>query len=131
VAVKASDPAVRAEMQEILHLAAEPLRPNDNGKSRLARAAGALRLGRRRAYALWYGEERAVIREEEVARLRAERDRLLELRIERLRREIAEAERQLGEARRRANLEAATGLDRALAAGPTEVDYTLICRGAA
>jgi hypothetical protein len=126
----ASDPAVRAEMQEILHLAAEPLRPNDNGKSRLARAAEALKLGRRRAYALWYGEAHTLIREEEVARLRAERDRLLELRIERLRREIAEAERRLQEARL-ADLEAAADLDRAKAVGPAEVDYTLICRGAA
>jgi hypothetical protein len=97
----ASDPAVRVEMQEILHLAAEPLRPNDNGKSRLARAATVLQLGRRRAYALWYGEDHTLIRKEEAERLRAERARLLELRIERLRREIAEAERLLSEARSR------------------------------
>lgn len=122
----ASDPAVRAEMQEILHLAAEPLRPHDNGKSRLARAAAVLKLGRRRAYALWYGEQHTLIREEEAARLRAERDRLLELRITRLRQEIVEAERQLQEARR-ANLEAAEDLDRAAASGRGEVDYTLGC----
>jgi hypothetical protein len=93
--LKTSD-ALRAEMQQILHLAAEPLRPRDNAKSRLARAAVALRLAPRRAYALWYGEERMLIRAEEAARLRAEQVRLYQLRLCRLRREIAETERFLG-----------------------------------
>jgi hypothetical protein len=95
VSLKTSD-ALRAEMQQILHLAAEPLRPHDNAKSRLARAAVALRLAPRRAYALWYGEERMLIRVEEAARLRAEKVRLYQLRLVRLRREIAETERLLG-----------------------------------
>jgi hypothetical protein len=95
VSLKTSD-ALRAEMQQILHLAAEPLRPRDNAKSRLARAAVALRLAPRRAYALWYGEERMLIRAEEAARLRAEKVRLYQLRLVRLRREIAETERFLG-----------------------------------
>jgi hypothetical protein len=95
VSLKTSD-ALRVEMQQILHLAAEPLRPRDNAKSRLARAAAVLRLAPRRAYALWYGEERMLIREEEAARLRAEKVRLYQLRLVRLRREIAETERFLG-----------------------------------
>jgi hypothetical protein len=94
-ALKTAD-ALRAEMQQILHLAAEPLRPRDNAKSRLARATIALRLAPRRAYALWYGEERMLIRAEEAARLRAEKVRLYQLRLVRLRREIAETERFLG-----------------------------------
>lgn len=114
--------AVRQEMQEILRLAAEPLRPNDNAKSRLARATAALRLTRRRAYALWYGEDHALIREEEAARLRAERERLLLLRIERLQAEIADTERLLSEARRRdAVAQTMAGRDQAMArdqAGP-------------
>jgi hypothetical protein len=95
VSLKTSD-ALRVEMQQILHLAAEPLRPRDNAKSRLARATAVLRLAPRRAYALWYGEERMLIREEEAARLRAEQVRLYQLRLCRLRREIAETERFLG-----------------------------------
>ena len=93
--------AILEEMQQILRLAAEPIRPHDNAKSRLGRAAEVLRLGRRRAYSLWYGEAHAVVREEEASRLRGERDRLLMLRIERLQAEIADTERLLSEARRR------------------------------
>jgi hypothetical protein len=126
VALKATDAALRAEMQEILRLAAEPLRPCDNAKSRLARAGAVLRLAPRRAYALWYGEARMLIREEEAARLRVERDRLLELRLARLRQEIAETERLL----ERRRDETAKGMGRAGAAGRGEVDYTLICGAA-
>jgi hypothetical protein len=114
---------LRAEMQEILRLAAEPIRPNDNTKSRLARAAAVLQLGRRRAYTLWYGEATALIRDAEIERLRSERDRLYELRLARLRREIADTERRL-EVLRREDLEAAASLDRAETRAGGEVDYT-------
>jgi hypothetical protein len=77
------------EMQGIMRLAAEPLCPHDNAKSRIARAATALSLPYRRAYSLWYGEERARVRAEEAARLRAEADRLLRLKLARLEQEIA------------------------------------------
>jgi hypothetical protein len=77
------------EMQGIMRLAAEPLCPHDNAKSRIARAAAVLSLPYRRAYSLWYGEERARVRAEEAARLRAEADRLLRLKLARLEQEIA------------------------------------------
>ena len=92
---------LRREIQDIVRLAAEPLRPNDNVKSRLARAAARLGLGRRRAYAFWHGEAETVARAEEVARFRAERERLLQARMERLGREIAETERLIREAKQR------------------------------
>lgn len=104
--------ALRQEIRDILHLAAEPLRPHDNTKSRLARAAAALQLTRRRAYALWYGEDHTLLREAEIARLRAEKARLLRLREERLRAEIEQTRREIEEALRHADALAA---DRAVA----------------
>jgi hypothetical protein len=89
------------EMQEILRLAAEPRRECDNAKSRIARAATVLQLPWRRAYSLWYGEEDRRVRDEEAARLRAERDRLLRLRLERLEREAIELRRFIDETERR------------------------------
>jgi hypothetical protein len=98
--------AILREMQGILRLAAEPLTPCDNAKSRIARAAAVLSLPYRRAYSFWYGEERARVRAEEAARLRAEADRLLRLKLARLEQEIAilrgqiDAEESAGLARR-------------------------------
>jgi hypothetical protein len=88
VAVKGNEATLR-EMQGILRLAAEPLTPSDNAKSRIARAAAALSLPYRRAYSFWYGEEKTRVRAEEAARLRAESDRLLRLKLARLEQEIA------------------------------------------
>jgi hypothetical protein len=87
--------AILREMQEILRLAAEPLCPHDNAKSRIARAAAALSLPYRRAYSFWYGEEKTRVRAEEAARLRAESDRLLRLKLCRLELEIADLRRQI------------------------------------
>jgi hypothetical protein len=84
-----------AEMQRILRLAAEPFRPCDNTKSLIARAAAVLSLPYRRAQTLWYGEEGRRVRAEEAARLRAESDRLLRLKLCRLELEIADLRRQI------------------------------------
>ena len=86
-----------AEMQQILRLAAEPCQMHDNAKSLIARAAAVLHLTYRRAYSLWYGAEKTRVRAEEAARLRAERERLLQLKIERLEREIATVRRQIAD----------------------------------
>lgn len=93
--VKDTPAATMREMQDILRLAAEPCRPCDNSKSLISRAAGVLHLSYRRAATLWYGEEGRRVREDEAARLRAERDRLLRLKLARLEREIAELRRQI------------------------------------
>jgi hypothetical protein len=79
-----------AEMRAILHLAAEPIRPCDNVKSLIARAAQTLGLTYRHAKRIWYCEEDRRLRTEEVARLREERQRLLLAKEQRLERELAE-----------------------------------------
>jgi hypothetical protein len=80
-----------AEMQGIVRLAAEPLRPCDNTKSLIGRAADALGISYRRARSFWYGStEQVLVRDEEAARLRDERDRLLRLKEQRLERELHE-----------------------------------------
>jgi hypothetical protein len=98
VAVKETNASRIAEMQEILRLAAEPYRSHDNAKSRLARAASALQIPWRRAYSLWYGEAKTLVRDEEAARLRTERDRLLRLHLERLEQETVRLRRRIDEA---------------------------------
>lgn len=94
MSVKSTDTALR-EMQTIVQLAAEPITPSDNTKGLIGRAAAVLRLPYRRAYQFWYGEERTRVRDEEAARLRAERERLLALKLARLEQEIADLRRQL------------------------------------
>jgi hypothetical protein len=106
------------EMQAIVRLAAEPRTAADSTKAAIGRAAKALRLNYRRAYSLWYRSDKLRVSPEEVARLRAERERLQLLRLDRLEREIAETKRLLNEARRRdAEAQAAPGGRSALAGG--------------
>jgi hypothetical protein len=88
--MKTNTADVKAEMQAIVRMAAEPRLPGDNTKGAIRRAAAALQLTYRRAYSLWYSAERAKVRADEAERLRAEAHRLRLLRIERLEREIAE-----------------------------------------
>ena len=88
------------EMQAIVRLAAEPRAATDSTKAAIGRAATALQLSYRRAYSLWYRADKLRVSPEEAERLRAERDRLLLLRHERLEREIAETRRLLNETRR-------------------------------
>lgn len=99
MALNATDPA--SEMQAIVRLAAEPRPAGDSTKGAIGRAARALKLTYRRAYAFWYLSERVRVTAEEADRLRAERERLHLLRLERLRHEIAVTERLLAEARQR------------------------------
>jgi hypothetical protein len=120
VALKASNADVLREMQGITRLAAEPVPPGDNVKGAIGRAARALHLTYRRAYSLWYGAEKTLVREEEAARLRVERTRLLELRLERLGREIAETERLIAEALRREEARA-EAVGRAQSAGRMDI----------
>ncbi|HEY2416596.1 MAG TPA: hypothetical protein VGH84_01660 [Steroidobacteraceae bacterium] len=103
--------ALLGEMQCIVRLAAEPRPPVDSSKGAINRAARALGLSYRRARAFWYGEERALVREAEAARLRAERDRLLRLRLERLEVEMQELRTLLHYAEQRDAAQAGTGAD--------------------
>jgi hypothetical protein len=84
--------SLAAEMQAIVRLAAEPCRLGcDNTKSLIGRAADVLGLSYRRARTFWYGStEQVLVRDEEAARLRDERDRLLRLKEQRLERELHE-----------------------------------------
>jgi hypothetical protein len=108
-----------AEMQGIVHLAAEPLRPCDNVKSLIGRAADALGISYRRARSFWYGStEQVLVRDEEAARLRAERDRLRLAKLERLEREIQELRTLLHYAEQR-DAAAAGGSD-PMADGPRQ-----------
>lgn len=101
MALKANaNEALLCEMQAIVRLAAEPRVAADSTKGAIGRAAKALRMNYRRAYSLWYRSDKLRVGPEEAARLRAERDRLLELRYARLEREIAETRRLLQQARR-------------------------------
>ena len=122
MSVKKTSAASLLEMQEIVRLAAEPLRPHDNVKSKIWRAGRLLGIGYRRAYALWYSEPQAVVGEDEAARLRAERDRLYQLRLARLRQEIADTERRLEVLRRENALETAE----AVAGVPVQPDCQLV-----
>lgn len=83
------------ERRAIAHLAAEPYGLHDNAKTLISRASRVLQVSLRRATALWYGEPDHCIAAEETARLRAERDRLLALKLARLEQEIADLRRQL------------------------------------
>lgn len=123
MAVSHNNSDVLTEMQAILRLAAEPYSVHDNAKSRIARAAAVLQMPWRRTYSLWYGEAKALVRDDEAARLRAERNRLLRLRLQRLEREAAELRALINETERRnaGTSGAADGLDigAAAAAGQT------------
>jgi hypothetical protein len=110
--------ALLREMQAIVRLAAEPRVAADSTKAAIGRAATVLQLNYRRAYSLWYRSDKLRVSPEEAARLRAERDRLQVLRLERLEREIAETKRLLQEARRHdAAAQAAAGGRSHLASG--------------
>lgn len=89
------------EMRALAQLAADGAGLLDNTKSRIARVARVLSLSWRRASALWYGDIDHRIAAAEAARLRGERERLLQARMDRLGREIAETERLIREARQR------------------------------
>ena len=89
------------EMRALAQLAADGAGLRDNTKSRIARVARVLSLSWRRASALWYGDIDHWIAAAEAARLRGERERLLQARMARLRREIADTERLINEALRR------------------------------
>lgn len=81
--------ALIAEMQAIVRMAAEPRQPVDGIKAAVGRAAKALGISYRRAMTFWYGyTEKVLVTEAEAERLRAERARLLALRIDRLEREL-------------------------------------------
>jgi hypothetical protein len=85
-----------AEMQAIVRMAAEPRQPVDGLKVALNRASRALGLSYRRTMSFWYGHtERVRVSPEELARLRAERRRLLLLRMVRLEQELAALRRQI------------------------------------
>ncbi len=99
--------AIVIEMQGITRRAAEPLRPGDNVKATIARAARTLGIGYRRARSFWYGEPVAV-RAIEADRMRAADLRLLAARERRLELEIAAI---------RARLDAADQAEAGAAAG--------------
>lgn len=84
------------EMQAIVRFAAEPRPVTDSIKGAIRRASRALGISYRRSRSFWYGCDRAKVTEAEAARLRAERDRLLALRIECLDRELAELRAEMG-----------------------------------
>ena len=110
--------ALLREMQAIVRLAAEPRVAADSTKAAIGRAATVLQLNYRRAYSLWYRSDKLRVSPEEIARLRAEHERLQRLRLERLEREIAETRRLLQEARRHdAAAQAAAGGRSHLAGG--------------
>lgn len=96
-----------AEMQAIVRMAAEPRQPVDGIKAALRRASAALGISYRRAMSFWYGDTRAHVTDEEAARLRAERTRLLRLREERLGLEIELTRRLIEEALRHEEAQAA------------------------
>jgi hypothetical protein len=94
--------AVHREMQAIVRLAAEPRPAADSLVAALLRASRALGISYRRTVSFWYGyTERVRVSPEEAAKLRAERDRLLRLRLARLEQELAELRLLLNEAERR------------------------------
>lgn len=109
--------ALLREMQAIVRLAAEPRVAADSTKAAIARAGQALSLNYRRAYSLWYRADRLRVSPEEAARLRAEGDRLLVRRIERLQREIDETKRLLAQAEQR---DAVAAKAAGLARGPAQ-----------
>jgi len=127
--------ALIAEMQAIVRMAAEPRQPVDGIKAAVGRAAKALGISYRRAMTFWYGyTEKVLVTEAEAARLRRQRERLYEHRLERLRHDIACTERLLEDARRR-NAEASAGgvaVGSDAAQSPVEVDgKPALSRGAA
>ena len=89
------------EMRALAQLAADGAGLRDNTKSRIARVARVLSLSWRRASALWYGDIDHRIAAAETARLRAERERLLQARVDRLGREIEETRQLIQAARQR------------------------------
>jgi len=86
---------VLAEMQRISHLAAGPLKVEDNVKSRIAKAARRLGLSYRRARSLWYADRSIAPRAEELDRLRAIERQLLDERRRRLRLELSSIDARL------------------------------------
>ena len=86
----AAQAALIAEMQAIVRMAAEPRQPVDGIKAAVGRASRSLGISYRRAMTFWYGHtEKVLVSNAEATRLRAESDRLLALKIERMERELA------------------------------------------